>query len=60
MEADTSASPTLVRTSGRREWMSSFCSVSTASSSVSACSAPTVCSSVTKLAPLSGSGEETG
>lgn len=49
---ETRASQTLVSRSGRSEWTSSLCSVSTASSSVIASSGPRVCSSCRKLAPL--------
>lgn len=49
---ETRASQTLVSRSGRSEWTSSLCSVSTASSSVMASSGPRVCSSCRKLAPL--------
>lgn len=49
---ETRASQTLVSRSGRSEWTSSLCSVSTASSSVMASSGPRLCSSCRKLAPL--------
>lgn len=49
---ETRASQTLVSRSGRSEWTSSLCSVSTASSSVTASSGPRLCSSCRKLAPL--------
>lgn len=49
---ETRASQTLVSRSGRSEWTSSLCSVSTASSNVIANSGPRFCSSCKKLAPL--------
>lgn len=49
---ETRASHTLVSRSGRSEWTSSLCSVSTASSNVIANSGPRFCSSCKKLAPL--------
>lgn len=49
---ETRASQTLVSRSGRSEWTSSLCSVSTASSNVMASSGPRFCSSCRKLAPL--------